>query len=60
VDEQTGEIVGINYSTHARDSFMHLPVRDVEPFYNALIAFTRLLYDPDNIIIYKLQSGAGY
>jgi len=57
VDEQTGEVVGINYSTHSRDSFMRLPLKDVELFYKALISFTRLLYHPDNIIIYKLRPG---
>ena len=57
VDGQDGEVVGINYSTHSRDSFMALALDDVAPFYNALSAFTRLLYHPHNILVVKLQPG---
>jgi len=54
---ENGEVAQIAYSTHGRDSFMQLPLEDVEPFYEALKRFTDLLYDPANVFEIKLKAG---
>lgn len=47
----------IHVSDHGRDPMLRMPVRQIQPFYNALKAFSNKIYDPDNVFSYKLKEG---
>ncbi|XP_022087370.1 gamma-butyrobetaine dioxygenase-like [Acanthaster planci] len=52
-----GRLKAVHYSTHARTTAMFMPVDDVQPMYNALQVFAKLLESPENAYYVKLQGG---
>ncbi|KAJ8394931.1 hypothetical protein AAFF_G00040540 [Aldrovandia affinis] len=52
-----GEVVRINYNNATRDSFLDIPLEQVQPFYSSLRAFVDLMCQPENIITYRMEPG---
>ncbi|KAL4622727.1 gamma-butyrobetaine dioxygenase [Arapaima gigas] len=52
-----GHVVRINYNNATRDSVLDLPVQHVQPFYASLKAYVNLLYQPENLVTYRMEPG---
>ncbi|XP_071480482.1 gamma-butyrobetaine dioxygenase-like [Diadema antillarum] len=52
-----GELEQISYSNHSRTSVLRMPVEKVGKFYKAMKLFIDLLYDPENMFLYKMKPG---
>ncbi|XP_059091647.1 gamma-butyrobetaine dioxygenase-like [Tigriopus californicus] len=52
-----GEVYRVNFNNQVRDNVMNIPLKDVKDLYEALMFLNDLAYDPQNMILYKLQAG---
>ena len=52
-----GELEQVKSSNQSRDSMLNVPLEHVYPLYKALRLFDDTLYDPANIIRFKLEEG---
>ena len=55
-----GEVERIIYNNPVRDTFLTVPVDKVQSLYKALRLFDSLLYDPANMVKFKLKPGIHY
>ena len=53
----SGEVERIIDNNPVRDTFLTVPVEKVQPLYKALRLFDSLLYDPSNMVKFKLKPG---
>ena len=56
--DSCGNVRKINYNNAIRDSFMSLPVSELQSFYGALSLFETMLNDRKYCIRQRLQAGA--
>ena len=52
-----GDIERINYSQPQRDSFLSIPIEQVESWYHALKLFCDAAHHPTNLLKFKLRPG---
>lgn len=52
-----GEMKTVNLNNMVRDSFFRVPPLEVNGWYEALLTFRDILYDPQNCITYKMKAG---
>ncbi|KAJ9583014.1 hypothetical protein L9F63_022630, partial [Diploptera punctata] len=52
-----GKFLRINYGQQQRDTHFTVPIKDVVPWYKAYAEFTNQMYDPENIVSFKLKEG---
>ncbi|XP_061101287.1 gamma-butyrobetaine dioxygenase [Conger conger] len=55
--DHEGQVVRINYNNATRDSIMDVPLEQVQHFYSSLKAYIHLMYQPANILTYKMEPG---
>ncbi|XP_074649433.1 gamma-butyrobetaine dioxygenase-like [Tubulanus polymorphus] len=57
VRDNEGNVKGVCYNNQVRDTFMNLPIEDVQPLYEALRKFDDIMYDPNNHVKHTLKAG---
>uniref|UniRef100_A0A8D8Q2K0 Gamma-butyrobetaine dioxygenase n=1 Tax=Cacopsylla melanoneura TaxID=428564 RepID=A0A8D8Q2K0_9HEMI len=55
--DSRGEVSRVNFSQPQRDSVFNVTIEEVEPWYEAMAEFTRLLHDPKYLLEFKLSPG---
>ncbi|XP_074649435.1 gamma-butyrobetaine dioxygenase-like [Tubulanus polymorphus] len=52
-----GKVKGVCFNNQSRDSYLNLPIEDVQPLYDALKLLENIMYDPQNIVNHTLKPG---
>ncbi|XP_075044106.1 gamma-butyrobetaine dioxygenase [Mixophyes fleayi] len=55
--DPNGHLLRINFNNATRDSVLHVPAEEVQPFYSALKEFVTLMNCPENTFFYKMKPG---
>lgn len=55
--DANGRVVMINCNNATRDSILDVPLHQVQPFYEALRAFTDIMNRPENLHTYMMEPG---
>ena len=52
-----GNVESVSHNNHVRSSFINAPPEMVKKSYEAYYSIYKLMYEPSNLLEYKLQSG---